>query len=91
MDAQTAVDLCRDMVWTGLIIVMPILIAGTIVGLLVGLLQALTQIQEQTIATVLKIIVMVLVAVYTMPWMTELLVERSTDVYHTIPGVIPSD
>ena len=91
MDAQSAIDLCRDMIWTGLILVMPILIAGTVIGLLIGLFQALTQIQEQTIAIVLKIIVMILVVVYTMPWMTGMMIERAIDVYHTIPGVIPYD
>ena len=91
MDAQTAIDLLRGMIWTGLMLVMPILIAGTAIGLLIGLFQALTQIQEQTIAIVLKIIVMILVIVYTMPWMTDMMIERATDIYHTIPGVIPSD
>jgi len=90
MDAQSAVDLCRDAIWMGLMIVSPILIAGTIIGLLIGLLQALTQIQEQTIAIVLKIIVMVLVIAYTMPWMTEVMIEHAIDIFHTIPGVIPS-
>jgi flagellar biosynthetic protein FliQ len=89
MNAQFAVDLCRDAVWTALLITSPILIAGTVIGLLIGLFQALTQIQEQTIAIVLKIIVMVLVAAYLMPWMTELMVDHSIDVFHTIPGIIP--
>jgi flagellar biosynthetic protein FliQ len=91
MDAQSAIDLFQGMIWTGMMIVMPILVAGTAIGLLIGLFQALTQIQEQTIAIVLKIIVMILVAAYMLPWMTEILIERSIDVYHTIPGVIPYD
>jgi flagellar biosynthetic protein FliQ len=91
MDAQFAVDLCRDAIWMALMIGSPILISGTVIGLLIGLLQALTQIQEQTIAIVLKIIVMVLVVAYTMPWMTEILVEHSIDIFHTIPGIIPAD
>jgi flagellar biosynthetic protein FliQ len=91
MDAQTAIDLLRGMIWTGLILVMPILLVGTAIGLLIGLFQALTQIQEQTIAIVLKIIVMVLVVVFTMPWMTDILIERAQEVFHTIPGVIPYD
>jgi len=89
MDAQYAIDLCQHMVWTGLIIGMPILFAGVAIGLMIGLLQALTSIQEQTIATVLKIIVMLLVAAYTMPWMTEIMIERATDIFHTIPRFIP--
>ena len=91
MDAQFAIDLFRDMVWTGLMLSLPILIAGTVIGLLVGLFQALTQIQEQTIAIVLKIVVMVLVVLYMMPWMTKIMIERTIDVFHTIPGIIPYD
>jgi flagellar biosynthetic protein FliQ len=91
MDAQFAVDLCRDAMWMALMIVLPILLAGTAIGLLIGLFQALTSIQEQTIAIVLKIIVMVLVVAYTMPWMTDILVEHATEVFKTIPGIIPAD
>ena len=89
MDAQYAIDLCQHMMWTGLMIGMPVLCAGVAIGLIVGLLQALTQIQEQTIATVLKIVVMLLVAAYTMPWMTEIMLERSADIFYTIPRIIP--
>jgi len=91
MDAQFAVDLCRDAIWMALIVASPILIAGTIIGLLIGLLQALTQIQEQTIAIVLKIIVMILVVAYTMPWITDIMVEHGTKVFRDIPGIIPSE
>jgi len=91
MDAQFALDLCRDMMWTGLMIGAPILFAGIAVGMIIALLQALTQIQEQTIATVLKIIVMILAGAYTMPWMTEIMIERSTDIFHAIPRIIPYD
>ena len=91
MDAQLAIDVCHTMVWTGLMIAAPILVAGIAVGLVIALLQALTQIQEQTIATVLKIVAMVLVAAYAMPWMTEIMLERSIDIFHTIPRVIPYD
>ena len=89
MDAQFVIDLCQEWMWTGLMIATPILLSGVAIGLLIALLQALTQIQEQTIATVLKIIVMVLVAGYTMHWMTGIVVERSIDIYHTIPRIIP--
>ena len=91
MDAQYAVDICRDAIWMALIITWPILIAGTAVGLLVGLFQTLTQIQEQTIAIVLKIMVMVLVAAFMMPWMTDIMVEHGKKIFHDIPGIIPSE
>ena len=91
MDAQFAIDLCRDAIWMALVVSAPVLVAGVVIGLAIGLLQALTQIQEQTIAIVLKIVVMVLVAAYTMPWMTEIMVEHGLKVFHSIPGIIPSD
>ena len=91
MDAQYAIDLTRDSIWMALMIVLPILLSGTVIGLLIGLLQALTQIQEQTIAIVLKIIVMVLVVAYTMPWMTDILLEHSIEIFNTIPRIIPSE
>lgn len=85
MDAQTAVDLCRQAMWLALMIGMPTLIAGVAIGLLIGLLQALTQIQEQTIGIVLKILVMVLVLGYLMPWMTIMLVDYATTMISDIP------
>ena len=91
MDAQYAIDLCRDAIWMALIIASPVLIAGTAIGLLVGLFQTLTQIQEQTIAIVLKIMVMILVVAFLMPWMTEIMVEHGTKIFHDIPGIIPSE
>jgi len=91
MDAQFAVDLTRDAIWMALMIASPILIAGTLVGLIVGLLQALTQVQEQTIAIVLKIIVMILVVAFTMPWMTDIMVQHGTYILTSIPKIIPSD
>ena len=91
MDAQYAVDLCQDAIWMALMVASPILIAGTTIGLLIGLFQTLTQIQEQTIAIVLKIIVMILVVAYTMPWVTEMMVEHGIKIFQDIPGIIPSE
>ncbi|MDR1924532.1 MAG: flagellar biosynthesis protein FliQ [Planctomycetaceae bacterium] len=85
MDAQVAIDLCRNATWIALLISMPVLISGTLVGLLIGLFQALTQIQEQTIAIVLKILVMVLVLAYLMPWMTIKMMDYAGELFQEIP------
>ncbi|MDR1483705.1 MAG: flagellar biosynthesis protein FliQ [Planctomycetaceae bacterium] len=85
MDADIAVDLCRNAVWIALLIASPVLIAGTAVGLLIGLFQALTQIQEQTIAIVLKIMVMVLVLAFLMPWMTIKMMDYCSELFQEIP------
>jgi len=91
MDAQFAIDLTRDTIWMALMIASPILVAGVVLGLLVGLIQTLTQIQEQTIAIVLKIMVMILVVAYTMPWMTEHMIQHGTKIFHDIPRIVPSE
>ncbi|MDR3108363.1 MAG: flagellar biosynthetic protein FliQ [Planctomycetaceae bacterium] len=85
MDAQIAVDLCREALRVGIIIAAPVLIAGVIIGVTIGLLQALTQIQEQTIGIVMKILVMILVLAYTLPWMTLLMMEYTTDLFTYVP------
>jgi flagellar biosynthetic protein FliQ len=88
MDAQTAVDLCRDSIWVALLIAAPVLLAGTVIGLLIGLFQALTQIQEQTIAIVLKILVMILVIAFLMPWMADKMIDYSAALFQTVPEVL---
>ena len=85
MDAQSAVDICRNAIWVALIISSPVLLAGTTIGLMIGLFQALTQIQEQTIAIVLKIVVMILVVAIIMPWMAIHLIEFTSGVVSSIP------
>jgi len=92
MDAQTAVDLFRDSVYTALLIAIPVLLAGSIVGLLIGLFQALTQIHEQTIAIVVKILAMIAAIAFLMPWMTTEMLDFATDLFKNIPEqLIPHD
>ena len=86
MDAQDAINLGQQAIWTALLIGAPVLLSGMFVGLLVGLLQALTQIQEQTIAFVPKIVAMVMVLSLAMPWLITRMVEYSTDLISGIPG-----
>jgi len=86
MDAQVAIDMGRDALWTTMIIGSPVLIAGVTVGLLIGLFQALTQIQEQTVAFVPKIVAMVLALSVTLPWLVTRMMEYSTDLITEIPN-----
>ncbi|MBU4271828.1 MAG: flagellar biosynthesis protein FliQ [Planctomycetes bacterium] len=86
MDAQQAIDLGREALWTMLIVGSPVLLAGMIVGLVVGLFQALTQIQEQSVAFVPKIIVMFLVLSVSLPWLISRMLHYTTEVIGGIPG-----
>jgi flagellar biosynthesis protein FliQ len=86
MDAQSAIDLCREALWTTLIIASPILVAALIVGLVIGLLQAMTQIQEQSLVFVPKIIVMLLVLSISLPWLISRMVQYTSTLIGGIPG-----
>jgi flagellar biosynthesis protein FliQ len=86
MDAQQAIDLGREAVWTALLLGAPVLLAGMIVGLVIGLLQAVTQIQEQTVAFVPKIVAMILALSVALPWLITMMVQYSTELIEGIPG-----
>lgn len=86
MDAQDAIDLGREALWTMLLIGSPVLVAGMIVGLVISLFQALTQIQEQTVVFVPKIIVMLLVLSVSLPWLISQMLQYTTDLISGIPG-----
>ena len=86
MDAQDAIDLGREALWTMLLIGSPVLVAGMIVGIVISLFQALTQIQEQTVVFVPKIIVMLLVLSVSLPWLISQMLQYTTDLISGIPG-----
>ncbi len=86
MDAQSAIDLGREALWTALVIGSPVLIAALLVGLVIGLFQSLTQIQEQSVSFVPKIIVMLLVLTATLPWLISRMVQYTNDLIGGIPG-----
>lgn len=86
MDSSTILDLGRE----GLLIMLevsgPVMLTAVVVGLVISIGQAVTQIQDQTISFVPKIVMMVLAILYTLPWVTSLLVEYSTNLITNIPS-----
>ncbi len=86
MDSSTVLDLGRE----GLLIMLevsgPVMLTAVVVGLVISIGQAVTQIQDQTISFVPKIVMMVLAILYTLPWVTSLLVEYSTNLITEIPS-----
>ncbi|WP_417389235.1 flagellar biosynthesis protein FliQ [Gimesia sp.] len=85
MDTSTVLDLGRE----GLLIMLevsgPVMLTAVVVGLVISIGQAVTQIQDQTISFVPKIVAMVLAILYTLPWITSLMVEYSTNLITNIP------
>lgn len=81
MDVPDAMDMARNALLVTVFVCGPILVAGVAVGLLISVAQAVTQLQDQTISIVPKILVMAGVAMLTLPWITQHLLEYTTTMF----------
>lgn len=64
---------------------LPMLMAGLLAGLIISIFQATTQINEMTLSFVPKIILVVIVAIFTMPWMMNMMIEFTINIIEMIP------
>ena len=73
MEPAEIIDICRQGIYTLILISAPCMIASLVVGLIVSLFQALTQIQEATLTFVPKVLAMLLILGLTLPFMFQTL------------------
>jgi len=71
-----------------LMMALPMLMAGLFAGLAISIFQATTQINEMTLSFVPKIILVIVVAIFTMPWMMNMMIEFTHRVITMIPSFI---
>ena len=88
MNADQAVELCRQALLLTMLLAGPVLVVAVIVGLLISILQAVTQLQDQTISFVPKIIAMMVAMLYVLPWTVSRMVEYSQTLIHNIPSLL---
>lgn len=69
------VELSRQALLVGMVVIAPLLLAGFVVGALTGLVQAATGIHEPVVGFVPRVVIMAVVLVVTLPWMVERLAE----------------
>ena len=69
------VELVRQAILTGAMVLLPVLSVAFLSSLFVGLLQAATGIHEPLVGMVPRLAVMVAALVFAMPWMIEQMVE----------------
>ena len=69
------VDLVRQAILGGLLVIAPVLIVGFGVAVMTGLVQAATGIHEPLVGLVPRLAAMAAVLVLAMPWMVERFVE----------------
>lgn len=86
MTEDAALHLVAQMLWAGVAIAAPLLLATMLVGVLVSVLQVVTQIQEPSLSFIPKLVATVVVLVVFGPWMLKRLVSYSAAVISSIPG-----
>jgi flagellar biosynthesis protein FliQ len=87
MTEQYIVYLFREAFYTTLLVSAPILILSLIVGLLISIFQAATSIQEFTLTFVPKLIVVAVVTVLTLPWMMDVMISFTVNLFNQIPSL----
>lgn len=88
MSQDFIIYLSREAVYTILLLAAPLLGTSLLVGLLISIFQATTQIQEQTLTFVPKIVVILVCLVIFGPWMLNLLVSFTTNLFAIIPRIM---
>ena len=88
MTPEFLIDLAVRVLRTALLLAAPPLLAGVIVGVVVSIFQAVTQIQEQTLVQVPKMFAVVLILMLTMPWMLEILLQFTANLFQQLPNLV---
>jgi flagellar biosynthesis protein FliQ len=88
MNSEHVLDLSRLAIKTLVLLSAPMLACGLVVGVMTNVFQAVTQITENTLATIPKILAMLLAFVIFGPWMLDLIVDFTQQIYAGIPGII---
>lgn len=71
-----------------LMLALPSLLTGMFIGLAVSIFQATTQINEMTLSFIPKIVGVAIVIILTMPWMLNVMIDFSTEVFNMVPTFV---
>jgi flagellar biosynthetic protein FliQ len=91
MTETAFIDLLQNAVWLIILLSAPLLLVNLVVGIAISIFQAVTQIQESTLTFVPKILASFLVLVITGPWMTQMIVQYSTQVFHQLAVIAQAE
>lgn len=86
MSTDLAIALSNEMLWTAVLIALPVLGLSMLIGLLISIIQVVTQIQEMSLTFVPKILTVALVLGIFGSWMLMTLIEFSRTVITNIPS-----
>lgn len=87
MSQALVIDLARNAVMLALLVGGPLMLVALVVGLVVSVFQAVTSIQEQTLSFVPKLIAVSVAFLVALPWMLEMMIRYTTDLFRSIPTI----
>ncbi|WP_322081132.1 flagellar biosynthesis protein FliQ [Burkholderia sp. BCC1972] len=85
MSSDNALGLMAQLMWTGLLVAGPILLAALVTGLVISLFQVVTQLQEMSLSYVPKLVVVGFVIVVLGSWMLARLTSFTQSLFNLIP------
>lgn len=75
------IDISEQMMIVSVMLSMPVLLTSLVVGVFISLIQTITSVQEMTITFVPKLIMVMGVTLLALPWMIQLMVEYTEDLW----------
>ena len=88
MSPDQVLQLGTEAMNTAVLLAMPLLGVTLILGLVVSIFQAATQINEMTLSFIPKLIGLVAVLVFAGPWLLDVILNYTKDIYLSIPNII---
>ena len=88
MTVDMIIGLAAEAIKVTLLLAAPMLGVGLVIGLIVSIFQAVTQIQEMTLTFVPKIVGVLLAPVVALPWMINIIVTYTQNLFSNIPTYI---
>jgi flagellar biosynthesis protein FliQ len=88
VDQSVILDIGNQALYLIVYLSAPLLLSALVVGLLISIFQAATQIQEQTLSFIPKLVALVVTLVIMGPWMVQLWVSYTQNLFIGIPELI---
>ena len=88
MEMSHAIMIGRDLMFTSLLLVAPIVIVSLAVGLIISIAQTVTSIQEQTLTFAPRIVAVVGTVIFLTPWYLKTLKSYTVDLIGYIHEIL---
>jgi flagellar biosynthesis protein FliQ len=88
MTPDTVLTIASESLSVTALLAAPLLLVTLITGVAVGVLQAATQINEMTLSFIPKLLVLVVTLLVTGPWMLQLIIGYTRNLFTSIPGML---